>query len=110
MEHIWKILRTILVWAICLMSLCPFVILLILSLDQPGKNMYDIQALIPDFYLGNYAEGWQKSNISRAMLNSGIITFSSLIMIVVLGAMAGYAVARIPSKFNKTVYGICKHE
>ena len=54
MKRTWKILRTILVWAICLMSLCPFVILLILSLDEPGKNMYDIKALIPDFYLGNY--------------------------------------------------------
>lgn len=106
MKRTWKILRTILVWAICLMSLCPFVILLILSLDEPGKNMYDIKALIPDFYLGNYLEGWQKSNISRAMLNSGIITFTSLVMIVIFGAMAGYAVARIPSKFNKTVYGI----
>ena len=42
---------------ICLLCLCPFVVLLILSLNEPGSNMYDGNVLIPDFYFGNYAEG-----------------------------------------------------
>ena len=64
---------------ICLLCLCPFVVLLILSLNEPGSNMYDGQpVLIPDFYFGNYAEGWAKSNIGRAMINSGIITLTAL--------------------------------
>ena len=76
---------------ICLLCLCPFVVLLILSLNEPGSNMYDGNVLIPDFYFGNYAEGWAKSNIGRAMINSGIITLTALLLIVFLGAMAGYA-------------------
>mgnify|MGYP000795978144 CR=1 FL=1 len=64
---------------ICLLCLCPFVVLLILSLNEPGSNMYDGNVLIPDFYFGNYAEGWAKSNIGRAMINSGIITLTCLL-------------------------------
>ena len=91
---------------ICLLCLCPFVVLLILSLNEPGSNMYDGNVLIPDFYFGNYAEGWAKSNIGRAMVNSGIITLTALLLIVFLGAMAGYAVARYPNKFNRMVFNI----
>ena len=91
---------------ICLLCLCPFVVLLILSLNEPGSNMYDGNVLIPDFYFGNYAEGWAKSNIGRAMINSGIITLTALLLIVFLGAMAGYAVARYPNKFNRMVFNI----
>ena len=69
---------------ICLLCLCPFVVLLILSLNEPGSNMYDGNVLIPDFYFGNYAEGWAKSNIGRAMINSGIITLTALLLIVSL--------------------------
>ena len=61
---------------------------------------------IPDFYFLNYAEGWEKSHIGRAMINSGIITILAVLLIVLLGAMAGYAVARYANKFNKIVFGI----
>lgn len=58
---------------ICLLCLCPFVVLLILSLNEPGSNMYDGNVLIPDFYFGNYAEGWAKSNIGRATVHRKMI-------------------------------------
>ncbi|MGO5161034.1 MULTISPECIES: carbohydrate ABC transporter permease [unclassified Bilifractor] len=99
-------LRYLVIILICLLCLCPFVVLLILSLNKPGSNMYEGNVLIPDFYFGNYAEGWAKSNIGRAMINSGIITLIALLLIVFLGAMAGYAVARYPNKFNRTVFNI----
>ena len=98
--------RYLLILLICLLCLFPFVILVIISLNTPQANMYEGNVLIPDFYFGNYAEGWAKSHIGRAMINSGIITFFALALIVLLGAMAGYAVARFTNKFNKSVFSI----
>lgn len=95
--------RYLLIILICALCLFPFIILVILSLNTPQSNMYEGNVLIPDFYFGNYAEGWAKSHIGRAMINSGIITFGALVLIVLLGAMAGYAIARFTNRFNKSV-------
>ena len=98
--------RYLLITLICLLCISPFVVLLIISLNTPQSNMYEGNVLIPDFYFGNYAEGWAKSHIDLAMINSGIITLVALVLIVFLGAMAGYAIARVTTKFNKTVFTI----
>ena len=101
-----SVLRRVLIFLICVMCLFPFLILLILSLNTPQRNFYEGNMFIPDFYFLNYAEGWEKSHIGRAMINSGIITILAVLLIVLLGAMAGYAVARYANKFNKMVFGI----
>lgn len=54
-------MRYILVALICLLCLSPFIILVIISLNTPQRNMYEGNMLIPEFYFGNYAEGWEKS-------------------------------------------------
>lgn len=97
-------LRYLLVAAISIVCLIPFVILLILALNTPQRNFYDGNMFLPDFYFGNFAAGWNQSHIGRAMINSGVITILSILLIVALGAMAGYAIARFSSRLNKTIY------
>ena len=106
MKKLTSGMRYILVALICLLCLSPFIILVIISLNTPQRNMYEGNMLIPEFYFGNYAEGWEKSHIGRAMINSGIITIIALVLIVLLGAMAGYAIARFTTKFNRSVFSI----
>ena len=106
MKKLTSGMRYILVALICLLCLSPFIILVIISLNTPQRNMYEGNMLIPEFYFGNYAEGWEKSHIGRAMINSGIITIIALVLIVLLGAMAGYAIARFTTKFNRSVFTI----
>lgn len=106
MKKLTSGMRYILVALICLLCISPFIILVIISLNTPQRNMYEGNMLIPEFYFGNYAEGWEKSHIGRAMINSGIITIIALVLIVLLGAMAGYAIARFTTKFNRSVFSI----
>lgn len=101
-----SVIRRIIIFLICAVCLLPFFILLILSLNTPQRNFYEGNMFIPDFYFQNYVEGWEKSHIGRAMVNSGIITILAVLLIVFLGAMAGYAVARYANKFNKMVFGV----
>ncbi len=106
MRKVTALLRYLCIILICIMCLIPFVILIILSLNTPKRLFYEGNMFIPDFYFLNYVDGWFKSNIGRAMINSGIITFLSLILIVFLGAMAAYTIARFNYSFNKLIYAI----
>ena len=87
MKKILNSCRYLAIILICLLCLTPFLILLILSLNTPQRNFYEGHMLIPDFYFANFAMGWEKSNIGRAMVNSGIIT-------------------RFPIKMNKGIFSV----
>ncbi|WMC93684.1 carbohydrate ABC transporter permease [Kineothrix sp. MB12-C1] len=106
MNNFLNLLRYAAILLICSMCLFPFVILMILSLNTPKRVFYEGNMFIPDFYFLNYIEGWFKSNIGRAMVNSLIITFLTLIIIVLLCSMAAYTIARFNYKFNKIIFGI----
>ncbi len=106
MKKFRNLCRYTAVLLICLLCLTPFLILLILSLNTPQRNFYEGNMLLPDFYFANFAVGWEKSNIGNAMVNSGIITVGSILLIVFLGAMAGFAIARFPIKMNRIFFYI----
>ena len=106
MKMLLKNLRYLCIFLICLLCLVPFLILLILSLNTPKRVFYEGNMFVPDFYFYNYIEGWFKSNIGRAMLNSALITGMSLLLIVLLCSMAAYTIARFKYRFNIIIFGI----
>ncbi len=106
MKTLMKVLKYVAIAAICLICLTPFFILLILSLNTPKRNFYEGNMFLPDFYISNFSEGWAKSNIGHAMINSGIITATAVFLIILLGAMAGYSISRFNHKWNKGIFWI----
>ena len=106
-EKKWiKAVRIAAVILICFACIVPFYILLTLSLNPPTRVFYEGNIFVPDFYWQNYADAWEKSKIGTAMLNSAIITAGTLLVTIVTGGLAGYAIARKPTKYNKAVFGI----
>ncbi len=101
-----KLLRIITVILICLLCMIPFYVLLVLSLNSPQRTFYEGNIFIPEFYFKNYIEAWEKSKIGTAIANSAIITAGTLALAVITGGMAGYSIARHPTRFNKTGFGI----
>ena len=89
---------------ICCMCLIPFYVLLVLSLNAPSRVFFEGNMFIPSFAFSNYIEAWHRSRIGRAILNSLAITGGSLGLLVMLGSMAGYAITRFPSRWNKLVF------
>ena len=106
MKRVFSSLRYLSIGFICILCLIPFFVLLILSLNTPKRVFYEGNIFIPDFYFNNYIEGWFKSNIGTAMINSAIITVLSISIIILFGAMAAYTIARFNYKFNKIIFGI----
>ena len=101
-----KIARGILVFLICIMCLVPFYILVVLALNSPSRVFYEGNLFRPDFFWGNFKTAWEKSKIGTAMINSAIITAGTLILTIVTGGLAGYAIARHGTKYNKFSFGI----
>ncbi len=102
----FRIFRVMTIILICLMCIIPFYILLVLSLNSPSRIYYEGNIFIPSFDWSNYITAWEKSRIGTAMINSGIITFGTLGLTIVLGGMAGYAIARHNTAYNKIVFSI----
>jgi raffinose/stachyose/melibiose transport system permease protein len=59
----------------------------------------------PDYlYLDNFVGVWTKSNLSQAVLNTLIITACSVTVVVLVGVLAAYPLARFRTRLNNFVY------
>ena len=101
-----RFFRMFLVAVICVMCLIPFYVLLVLSLNEPSRVFYEGNIFVPTFTWSNYGAAWAKSRVGQAMINSAIITFGTLSLTIVLGGMAGYAIARRNTAYNKFVFSL----
>lgn len=106
MKYVSRIMKYVLIIAICFMCLIPFYVLLVLALNSPARVFYEGNIFIPDFYWQNFIDAWNKSKIGTAMLNSAIITAGTLVLTIITGGLAGYAIARHNTRYNKFVFGL----
>lgn len=74
--------------------LFPIYLAVITSFKTPLEIADSIMALPKSLNIENYIEGMKKSNFARSLLNSVIVTFPSVAMIVLFSAMGGYTIAR----------------
>lgn len=83
-----------------LLALIPFYFLIVTALSTPAWQ----NILVPEFHFGNFAEAWEKSQLGVALKNSAIITFFSLLLIIVVSGSAGYAIARVKNLFHRILF------
>lgn len=85
-----------------------FIYPLILMLSLSFKSAEDI--LLHPFsipfppHLDNYRAAWEKASFFKAFLNSSIITLGALLVIITIGALASYPLARRSGKLSKLLY------
>lgn len=106
MKYMLKALKIGAILLICLLCIIPFYILLVLALNSPQRIFYEGNIFVPDFCWQNFIDAWHKSKIGAAMLNSAIITAGTLGLTIVTGGLAGYAIARYNTRYNKLVFGL----
>ncbi|WP_343246475.1 carbohydrate ABC transporter permease [Diplocloster hominis] len=99
-----KTARILAIVLICLLCLIPFYILLVLALNSPQRVFYEGNMFVPDFFFRNFIDGWNKSHIGRAIINSAVITGGALLLVLLFGSSAAYAIARFRSRFNRFVF------
>lgn len=76
-------------------SLFPFYIAVSASLKGPAQLFTDPLGLPEKLHFENYIGAWQQGNFGRALRNSGILTLGAVLGVLLTGAPAAYALAKI---------------
>ncbi|MCG5102384.1 carbohydrate ABC transporter permease [Oceanobacillus alkalisoli] len=100
-----KITLTIISLAIGLIHLIPFYVLITTALKPRGD--FSSRWIFPvDIAWSNFIEAWERANLGTALTNTAIITFFAAVLLILLGSMAAYPLARRQTKLNKFVFAI----
>ncbi len=96
---------TFLALCITLVHIVPFYILVTTSLKATGD--FSSKWVFPkSIHFENFTTAWEQANLGNSFMNTFIITFVSAILLIFLGSMAAYPLARRQTKLNKYVYFI----
>jgi raffinose/stachyose/melibiose transport system permease protein len=101
-----KRIALVLVVLISLLHSIPFFILINISFKSPHDTSSKWQTPLY-VYLDNFGNAWQNAHLDQALLSSGIITVSAVALVVVIGAIAAYPLARFPTRWNSLIYTLC---
>ncbi|WP_022885578.1 carbohydrate ABC transporter permease [Glaciibacter superstes] len=88
---------------IVFLQLLPFYVALTTALKERTDLSSQWVFPIADIFFGNFATAIESGNILRAIGNSVIVTVVSTVLVCVLGALAGYPLARRRSVLNTGV-------
>ncbi|WP_028391936.1 carbohydrate ABC transporter permease [Bacillus cihuensis] len=88
---------------ITLVHIIPFYILITTALKAKGD--FSSKWVFPkQISFENFSEAWELTNLGNSFINSAIITLFSAVLLIVLGSMAAYPLARRQTKLNKFFY------
>ncbi|MGG5461154.1 carbohydrate ABC transporter permease [Clostridium sp. B9] len=82
----------------------PIYYLLVTTFKSPKEATANPLGLPSVWVFENYAEAWKKMEFPRALGNTVFITATAVILIVILGSMAGYALARTKTKLGNRMF------
>lgn len=90
--------------AFALVFLFPLYVLFVQALKSPTELAASPLGLPTRLYLGNFVQAWTAARIGPALINSTIITGTSVLLLVVLGAMGAYVLARRRSRLSDGLF------
>ncbi|XEC94667.1 carbohydrate ABC transporter permease [Paenibacillus tarimensis] len=90
---------------ICLIHVLPFYILLTASFKAVDDR--SSKWLMPGYlYLENFTNAWREANLSSAFMNNIVITASAVILVILIGSIAAFPLARFKSGWNRFIYAL----
>lgn len=84
-------------------NLIPLIIALSTSLRDPKNNANPLN-LFSEISFASYRTAFERMHFPQALMNSIILTGISVILVVLLAAMAAYPMARLKTKWSKFLY------
>ncbi len=80
--------------AFAALFLFPIYVLVVQALKEPAELAASPLGLPTRLYLGNFVEAWTSARIGPALMSSTIVTGTSILLLVVLGSLGAYVLAR----------------
>jgi raffinose/stachyose/melibiose transport system permease protein len=103
-RYTWKtgVLQIIMI-GVVLVVLVPVYILVNTALKPRGDRS---SPLIPTFTpeWGNFPQAWEQASLGPALLNSAFVTVTTIVLLVAIGSLAAYPLARITANWSPVVY------
>lgn len=101
--------RTLAITEICMIGLAviwfvPIYYLIVTTLKTPQEATLSPLGLPRVLHFENYVNAWSKMQFPRAFGNTLFITVCAVGILVILGSMAGYALARTKSKMGTRIF------
>lgn len=101
-----KWLTYVLVWALLVLFIMPFYLMVINSF-KTTQQFVDSPFSLPDAIdFKNYINAFEKMNFLNAIKNSAIITVISVAVIILTSSMAAYFLVRYKWRTNKIIFAI----
>ena len=98
------ILLSIVSALVALLWLSPFWFVVANSFKEFGEILKDAAGIPDPFILDNYDTAWESAGFVSAFFNSFVVTFSAVVLMTGIGAMAAWRLARMPHRVNKVVF------
>ncbi|EHB68177.1 MULTISPECIES: carbohydrate ABC transporter permease [Paenibacillus] len=89
-----------------IMNIIPLFWMVVNSFKEEQEYAASPFSLPHTLQFSNYAKAWEVANMDVYFLNSIIITFASLIITVLLGALAAYFLSRFQFKLRGVTYSL----
>ncbi len=87
-----RVLGVIGIVLLILIEVVPLIWLFLSSLKAPAEFSSKPMWALPDgLFLQNYVEAWTRGNMARYILNSALATFPAIVILIVTGLAAGFA-------------------
>ena len=90
--------------ALAVIWFVPIYYLIVTTLKTPQEATLSPLGLPSVFHFENYVNAWSKMQFPRAFGNTLFITVCAVGILVILGSMAGYALARTKSKMGSRIF------
>ena len=90
--------------ALAVIWFVPIYYLIVTTLKTPQEATLSPLGLPKVFHFENYVNAWSKMQFPRAFGNTLFITVCAVGILVILGSMAGYALARTKSKMGSRIF------
>lgn len=87
-----------------IISVYPIIWMISGSLKDSGEFYTNIWGLPSKLIFSNYVNAWTYGGLGQKFINSFIITFGSLLIIIPVNSCAAYALARLKFKFRSGIY------
>ncbi|MDE7313174.1 MAG: carbohydrate ABC transporter permease [Eubacterium sp.] len=95
------ILGRVFLGIVAVIFIFPFIVSVLLSFKTKQETAKNVLALPEALHIENYTEAMAKANILHSMGNSIIVTAVSVILVIIVASMAGYAIGR---QYHKKSY------
>lgn len=95
--------RELVMIAVAIAFCVPLYVLATLSVKTQGDIILSPLAFPTSANVDNYSESWNQG-VGNGLLSSAIITVSSVVVIICVGSICAYAIARRPSKLSSALY------